>query len=247
MSPSTPFKQDPHKLLVIPGPIEVADDVLLANAHPAMSHVSPSFAPVFGDCIRMLRSVLYTTPENGQPILVAGSGTLGWDAVAANLIEKGDKALVLNSGYFGEAFADCLTAYGADVHQIVAPVGGSVPRDQIVAALKEHKYKLLTFTHVDTSTGVLSDAKMIGEVVKEVSPETLVVLDGVCSVASEEIRFDDWGIDVVVGATQKGLGVPPGLSVVCASKKAIKVSSPCLSLCVYVKGGGGRESIDCHR
>ena len=72
--------------------------------------------------------------------------------------------------------------------------------------------------------GVLSDAKMIGEVVKRVSPETLVILDGVCSVASEEIRMDDWGIDVVLSATQKGLGTPPGLSVVCASQRALKVS-----------------------
>lgn len=218
---SSQWKQDDHKLLVIPGPIEVADDVLLANAHPSMSHVSPAFAPVFGNCIKLLRKVLYT--ESGQPFLVAGSGTLGWDAVAANLIEKDEKALVLNTGYFGEAFADCLSLYGADVTQLGAPLGGAPTKEQITEALKKDKYKVLTFTHVDTSTGVLSNAKMIAETVKEVSPETLVVLDGVCAVASEEIRFDDWGIDVVISATQKGLGVPPGLSVVVASQKALKV------------------------
>lgn len=70
---------------------------------------------------------------------------------------------------------------------------------------------------------MLSPAKLIAETVKSVSPSTLVVLDGVCSVGSEEIRFEDWNIDVVVGATQKGLGVPPGLSVVMASQAAIKV------------------------
>lgn len=218
---SSSWTQDPHKLLVIPGPIEVADDVLLANAHPAMSHVSPSFAPVFGNCIRMLRDVLLT--KQGQPFLVAGSGTLGWDAVAANLVEHGEKALVCNSGYFGDAFADCLVTYGADVTQVKAPVGGAVTKEQVVEALKAQKYKVITFTHVDTSTGVLTDPRIISEAVREVSPETLVILDGVCSVASEEIRFDDWGIDVVISATQKGLGVPPGLSVVCASQKALKV------------------------
>lgn len=217
------WTQDQHKLLVIPGPIEVTDDVLLANAHPSMSHVSPSFAPVFGDCIRMLREVLYT--KDGQPVLVAGSGTLGWDAVGANLIEPGEKALVLNSGYFGDSFAECLAVYGAEVTQIKAPVGGAPTREQIEAALKKEKYKVLTFTHVDTSTGVLSNAKMIGEVVKAVSPDTLVILDGVCAVASEEIRFDDWGIDVVISAPQKGLGAPPGLSILCASQKALKVFS----------------------
>ncbi|KAJ9092558.1 hypothetical protein QFC21_006789 [Naganishia friedmannii] len=212
---SQSWKQDPHKLLVIPGPIEVADDVLLANAHPSMSHVSPAFAPVFGNCIKLLRQVLYT--KDGQPFLVAGSGTLGWDAVGANLIEKGDKASLTSISRIS------LEVYGADVTQLTAPVGGSPTKEQITEALKKNKYKVLTFTHVDTSTGVLSDPKMIAETVKEVSPDTLVVLDGVCSVASEEIRFDDWGIDVVISATQKGLGVPPGLSVLCASQKAIKV------------------------
>jgi alanine-glyoxylate transaminase/serine-glyoxylate transaminase/serine-pyruvate transaminase len=86
---------------------------------------------------------------------------------------------------------------------------------------------------------VLSDAKMIGEVVKRVSPDTLVVLDGVCSVASEEIRMDDWGIDVVLSATQKGLGTPPGLSVVCASQRALKVSHDILQNRVVSPGLSG--------
>ncbi|KAG8692041.1 hypothetical protein FRC11_007007 [Ceratobasidium sp. 423] len=215
------FKQEPHKLLVIPGPIEISDEVLYANAHPSMSHVSADFIPVFGDCIRMLRQVLYT--KDGQPFLVAGSGTLGWDMVASNLVEAGEDALVLHSGYFGDSFSDCLETYGAKVKQVKADIGAAVTEVDLENALKEKKYKVVTFTHVDTSTGVLSDAKMIGQVVKRVSPNTLVVLDGVCSVASEEIRMDDWGIDVVLSATQKGLGTPPGLSVLCASQRALNV------------------------
>jgi len=82
---------------------------------------------------------------------------------------------------------------------------------------------VVTVTHVDTSTGVLSNPQMVAEVVREVSPDTLVVLDGVCSVGSEEIRMDEWSLDVVMCASQKGLGVPPGLSLVCASEKAIRV------------------------
>ncbi|KAK4704289.1 hypothetical protein P7C70_g1928, partial [Phenoliferia sp. Uapishka_3] len=215
------FKQESHKLLVIPGPVECSDEVLYANAHPSMSHVSPAFAPVFGYCLRALRKVLYT--ETAQPFIIAGSGTLGWDLVAANLIESGEKALVLNSGYFGDAFADCFEAYGIKSDQLGAPVGGRPALADVEAALKKEKYAVLTFTHVDTSTGVLSDAKGIAEVVKRVSPSTIVVLDGVCSVASEEIRMDDWGIDVVIGASQKGLSTPPGLSVTCLSQKALKV------------------------
>ncbi|ESK97722.1 alanine-glyoxylate transaminase [Moniliophthora roreri MCA 2997] len=220
MSSAAQFKQSPHKLLVIPGPIEVSDDVLFANAHPSMSHISPDFIPVFGDCIRMTRKVLFTT--SGQPFLIAGSGTLGWDQVASNLVEPGENVLVLHSGYFGDSFADCLTTYGANVDQIKAEVGAAVAIPEIEKALKAKKYKAVTFTHVDTSTGVLSNARAVASIVRQISPETLVVLDGVCSVASEEIRMDDWDIDIVLTASQKGLGVPPGLSVLVASQRAMK-------------------------
>ena len=79
-------------------------------------------------------------------------------------------------------------------------------------------------THtLNLSTGVLSDIKTIAQTVKSISPETLVVVDGVCSVGSEEIRFDSWGLDIIISGSQKGLGVPPGLSVVVASQQAINV------------------------
>ncbi|WVR06798.1 hypothetical protein IAU60_003834 [Kwoniella sp. DSM 27419] len=215
------FKQAEHKLLVIPGPIEFSDPVLLANATPGTAHTSPAFIPVFGDALRLLRDVLLSKPESGsQPILIAGSGTMGWDAVGANLVERDDEVVVLNTGYFGDSFAECLEIYGAKVNQVKAEVGGVPTDDAIVSALAS-KPKILTITHVDTSTGVLSPAEHICKLVKQHSPETLIVLDAVCSVASEEIKFDDWGLDVVISATQKGLGVPPGLSVVLASKRAV--------------------------
>lgn len=157
-----------------------------------------------------------------QPVITAGSGTLGWDHVAANILQPGDESLVLNSGYFGDSFAECIETYGGKVTQIKAPIGSKPSLEEVEKALTSKKYKVLTFTHVDTSTGVLSDAKGLGELVKRVSPETILVLDGVCSVASEEIRMEEWGIDVVLTASQKGLGCPPGLMLVAASKKAIE-------------------------
>ncbi|SJL03718.1 probable AGX1-alanine-glyoxylate transaminase [Armillaria ostoyae] len=200
------FKQAPHKLLVIPGPIEVSDEVLYANAHPSMSHVSPEFVPVFGDCIRMTRFECFLPlPE-----------------VAANLIEPGEDVLVLHSGYFGDSFADCIEAYGGKATQVKAEIGAAVSQSEIEKALKAKNYKVVTFTHVDTSTGVLSDAKAIVETVRRVSPDALVVMDAVCSVASEEILMDEWDLDVVLTASQKGLGTPPGLSILIASKRAIQ-------------------------
>jgi alanine-glyoxylate transaminase/serine-glyoxylate transaminase/serine-pyruvate transaminase len=108
------------------------------------------------------------------------------------------------------------------VDQIKAPIGSKPSLEEVEAKLKSKKYKVLTFTHVDTSTAVLSDAKALGALVKRVSPETILVLDGVCSVASEEIRMEEWSIDVVLTASQKGLGCPPGLMILAASPKAVK-------------------------
>ncbi|KAJ6624974.1 pyridoxal phosphate-dependent transferase [Mycena sp. CBHHK59/15] len=211
-------------LCSIPGPIEVSDEVLYANAHPSMSHVSPDFIPVFGDCIRMTREVVFS--KEGQPFLISGSGTLGWDqACRRQSCATGENALVLHSGYFGDSFTECLEAYGAKVDQLKAEIGTAVNQEAIASALKLKKYRLLTFTHVDTSTAVLSDAKAIAETVQRVSPDTLIILDGVCSVASEELRMDAWGIDVVLTASQKGLGVPPGLSILVFESRTAPVAS----------------------
>ncbi|KAH8927633.1 PLP-dependent transferase [Atractiella rhizophila] len=220
------FVQKPHNLLLIPGPIEVSDPVLYANAHPSVSHMSLDFGKVFGDCIRMTRQLLYS--QTAQPFLVAGSGTLGWDMVASNLLSDGDEVLLLNTGFFGDCFADCLSVYTSPerVHQLPAPKVGHRPSmAALEEKLKERKYKMVCFTHVDTSTAVLSSPKEIGETVKRVSPDTLVVLDGVCSVASEEIRMDDWNIDVVLTASQKAISIPPGLAIVVVSQRALDIAN----------------------
>lgn len=143
--------------------------------------------------------------------------------MAVNLVEPGENALVLSTGYFGDGFADCLRAYGANVTKLDAPVGGRPQLPDIEKALKEKKYKVLTVTHVDTSTGVLSELKSLAATVKRVSPETLVIVDGVCSVACEELAFDEWGLDGVVTAGQKAIGCPAGLSISMFSGRAIEV------------------------
>lgn len=138
---------------------------------PPYDPVSPfSNAPRISGLIEVIREVLYT--KNAQPFLISGSGTLGWDQVAANLVEPGENALVLHSGYFGDSFQDwyvwyqyagyisrtdtrraSLETYGAKVDQIKAEIGAAVSQEEIEKALRAKKYKVLTFTHVDTSTG----------------------------------------------------------------------------------------------
>jgi alanine-glyoxylate transaminase/serine-glyoxylate transaminase/serine-pyruvate transaminase len=185
------------------------------------SHVGMPFVTVFGDTLAQLRTLFQTAVPDSQPFVISGSGTLGWDQIASNLTEPGDEVLVLHTGYFADSFADCLEAYGAKPTQLKAPIGGRPALEEIEKALREKQYKMITITHVDTSTGVLSDVKATSELVHRVSPETLVIVDGVCSVGSEEIRFDDWGLDVVMTASQKGIGCPAGLSILMASGRAM--------------------------
>jgi alanine-glyoxylate transaminase / serine-glyoxylate transaminase / serine-pyruvate transaminase len=106
---------------------------------------------------------------------------------------------------------------------VKAPIGGRPSLSEVEEALKEKDYKVITITHVDTSTGVLSDIKGVAKLVKRVSPNTLIIVDGVCSVGCEEIDFSNWGIDVILTASQKALGVPPGLSLLLVSSRAMKV------------------------
>lgn len=213
-----------HKLCMIPGPIELHPAVAAAASQPAMSHIDPQFVNTFGETLEMLRDIHLT--KTAQPFLLSGSGTLGWDSVAANLLQPQDPVLVLNTGLFGDRFGECLETYGATVTHLRSPIGGRPSLEEVREALTQAKnngtaYKLVTITHVDTSTGVLSDVKGLTQVIKSISPSTLVAVDGVCSVAAEEIRMDEWDVDVVLTASQKALGAPPGLSIVLVREAAM--------------------------
>jgi len=214
-----------HKQLMIPGPVEFHEDVLAAAGGLAQSHVDPEFIGQFGETIEMLRKVFVT--EKGQPFVVSGSGTLGWDMVAANLVEAGEAVLVLNTGYFGDRFGECLETYGAAVTHVRAPKVGDRPSlADIEAALDAAPaggYKLVTITHVDTSTGVLMDVQLIAELVARKAPNTLVIVDGVCSVGGEDLQVDAWKLGAVLTGSQKALGTPPGLSIVVVGEAAMKV------------------------
>ncbi|KAK4190151.1 alanine--glyoxylate aminotransferase 1 [Podospora australis] len=216
------MSQPPHATLLIPGPIEFDDAVLQSMSHFSESHVSPSFVATFGETLSMLRKLFQSTDSSAQPFVLSGSGTLGWDLVASNLVEAGEDVLVLGTGYFSDGFADCLRVYGANVTELKAPVGTKPTLAEVEKALSEKKYKAITVTHVDTSTGVLSELKDLSALVHKVSPDTLIIVDGVCSVACEEIDFDAWGLDGVVTASQKAIGCPAGLSISFFSGRAMK-------------------------
>lgn len=207
-----------RKLLMIPGPIEFEPEVMMAVGMPTTSHVAPDFIESFGHALEMMREV-WRAP-GGQPFILAGSGTLAMDMAGANLVEPGDRVLVLSTGYFGERYAALLKRYGAEVTVLAAETGDVVSLKAVEDELKRARYKLMTFTHVDTSTAVRVDPEPLGALGEKYG--VITVLDGVCSVAGEVIRQEEWKIDVVLTASQKAVGVPPGLALLVASGRAME-------------------------
>jgi alanine-glyoxylate transaminase / serine-glyoxylate transaminase / serine-pyruvate transaminase len=209
-----------RKLLMIPGPVEFTPEVMRAMGAPTTSHVAPNFAEAFGQALERMRRVFLC--PSGQPFILAGSGTLAMDSAAANLVETGDRALVVNTGYFSDRFASILERYGAQVTQVTAPQVGDAPAlESIEAALAAGSYKLVTITHVDTSTAVgFSEIAGLAAMARRVG--ALLLLDGVCSVAGEELRMDEWGVDLALTASQKAIGVPPGLALLVAGPRAME-------------------------
>ncbi len=206
-----------RKLLMIPGPIDFDSDVLQAMARPTPSHMAPDFVEEFGQVLERMREV-WLAPY-GQPFLIAGSGTLGMDLAVANLVEPGDRALLINTGYFSDRMGAILERYGCQVDQIAASVGERPASEEVQDALGKKSYKVMAFTHVDTSTGVRGDAKVWTQLAREAG--ALTILDGVCSIGGEELRQEDWGVDVALTASQKAIGVPPGLALLVASSRAM--------------------------
>ncbi len=207
-----------HKLLMIPGPIEFDPAVLAALGAPTTSHMDADFIEAFGESLEMMRQVFLA--PHGQPFILAGSGTLAMDAVAANMVEAGDNVLLINTGFFSERFGEILRRYGADLYQLQSPIGGRPSLEEIETALRKRETKLLVITQVDTSTGVLTDVRSVAELAHHYG--ALIVVDGVCSVGAEELRMEEWGIDVALTASQKAIGVPPGLALWVVSPQAIE-------------------------
>lgn len=127
-------------LLMIPGPIEFEPAVLSAMGAPTHSHAAPEFISIFSSALKRMREV-WRSPQ-GQPFIIAGSGTLAMEIPAANLVEAGDNVLVISTGYFGARYRDLLERFGADVTVLEAEIGGTVSTAQIEAALKKKSYKL---------------------------------------------------------------------------------------------------------
>jgi alanine-glyoxylate transaminase/serine-glyoxylate transaminase/serine-pyruvate transaminase len=205
---------------MIPGPTMCDSEVLRSLSKPTLSHVSSKFIEIFSETLKGLKKVFLT--EKGEMFIVAGSGTLAMEMAIVNTCETGDNVLILSNGYFGERFKEICERYQLNVDYIeVKQWGENIHPETVKEKLEKKDYKAVTLTHVDTSTSVSAPVKEIGEIVKDT--DAIFIVDGVCATAGEEERMDEWHIDVLFTASQKAIGVPPGLAIIAFSQKALEI------------------------
>jgi alanine-glyoxylate transaminase/serine-glyoxylate transaminase/serine-pyruvate transaminase len=172
----------------------------------------------FGASISKMRQV-WRAGEGSQPFILSGSGTLAMEMAVTNLLEPGQRALVVNSGYFSDRMATMLERRGVLVSQVRCPVGEAPSPSAVEEALDGVQCQALFATHVDTSTGVRVDAEAIARLARQRG--ILSIFDGVCATAAERFHMDEWGADVYLTASQKAIGLPAGLALLVASRDAM--------------------------
>ncbi|TFH04614.1 MAG: alanine--glyoxylate aminotransferase family protein [Spirochaetales bacterium] len=203
-------------LLMGPGPSSVLDSVYKALALPTIGHLDPRFVAIMDEVKEMLRTVFTTT--NTLTIPISGTGSAGMETCFVNLVEPGDKVLVLQNGVFGVRMAEVAGRLGADVDVVEFEWGTPVVVGEAVAAIRAKSYKLVAIVHAETSTGVLNP---VGELAAEVANSgALYLVDTVTSLGGVPVTVDAWGADAVYSGTQKCLSCPPGLSPVTFSARA---------------------------
>jgi len=204
-------------LVMIPGPTNVDPKVLRSMARPTLSHTSGAFATIFKETLADLGRIFKT---NGLVLPLAGTGTLGAEVAFSNVIEPGDKVLVISGGYFGDRLADIAANLGGKVDKFEVPWGATPKVDDVEKMLSLTKYKVMAAVHVDTSTGVANPAKELGALAR--AKDVLFLLDTVCSMGGMDVQVDEWGVNVCFTGSQKALAVPPGMTIVSFDTKAQK-------------------------
>ncbi len=204
-------------LTMIPGPTPVHPRILGALARPTVSHVAPEFVEAFRAAIADFRWLCQS--REGQPFIVAGGGTLALEMGLVNVVEPGERILVISQGYFGDRYAELAGAFGIQSDVVRSEWGQAVAPEEVAARLAAGEYAAVTITHVDTSTGTAAPAASYCELFR--GRKELVILDGVCATGGIDEPCDTWGIDVLVTAPQKAIGAPPGLALCLFSPRAM--------------------------
>jgi predicted phosphoserine aminotransferase len=203
--------------MFVPGPVDVAPEVLKEQTKPMLPHRSKDFEAVFQRAGDKLRQVFYT---QHRVFIMTNSGSGAQEASVRNLANE--RVLSCINGSFSKRWYDVAIANGKQADKIDVPWGQAVLSGMVEAALKQQKYDLITVVHNETSTGVMNPVKEIAEVVHRVSPDTLVAVDAVSSLSGAKIEMDAWGLDVLFTSSQKCLALPPGLALCAVNDKALE-------------------------
>lgn len=212
--------QPPARILMGPGPSDVAPTVLKAMSLPLLGHLDPVFVRMMDEIKGMLREVFLTRNEMTFP--VSGTGSAGMEFCFVNLVEPGDEVVVAINGVFGNRMADVAERCGAKVTKVEAPWGRIIEPAQVAQALQGKKPKIVALVHAETSTGVLNPVEEISKLARDAG--ALFLLDTVTSLGGCPVRVDDWQVDAIYSGTQKCLGCPPGLAPVSLSPRAMEAA-----------------------
>ncbi len=203
--------------VAIPGPTPVTRSIQDEMGREIQAFGDPRFVKDYADVIEELGRLVNCS---GETFALAGTGTIAMEMAIANTAKRGDNALIISHGFFGDRFIGICTRKGINTDVMSAPWGQIVPIEEIDKKLSEKQYAIIIVSHVDTSTGVLAPIKDIGEMLKK-HQETLFIVDGVAATGGEHTDFDAMGIDVLFTASQKAFGVCPGMFMLFASQRAL--------------------------
>jgi len=207
-----------HPRLVIPGPVEIREEILQAQTEWMVGHRSAAFSDLFARLQVKLRQAFLT---QYRVFVVGASGTGLWEGASRSCIRDGRKVLHLTGGAFSERWATVSELNGKSVDVIQVEWGQAHTPEMVEDALKRQSYDAVCLVHNETSTGVLNPIREIAEVVNRYD-DTLIMVDTVSGILGAEVRADDWGIDVLLTSSQKAFALPPGLAFASVSDRAIE-------------------------
>ncbi len=210
--------------LQIPGPTNVPDRILHAMAKPTMDHRGPEFGRMARDILEGLKPIFKCA---GPVIVYPSSGTGAWEAALSNTLQPGDKVLMFETGHFATLWHEMATRLGLDAQFVPGDWRHGVDPEVVEMTLAEdraHAIKAVCCVHNETSTGVTSRIGEVRKAMDRAKHPALLFVDTISSLASLDYRHDEWGVDVTVAGSQKGLMLPPGLGFNALSEKAIKAA-----------------------
>jgi alanine-glyoxylate transaminase / serine-glyoxylate transaminase / serine-pyruvate transaminase len=209
-----------RQLLAIPGPTNIPDEVLQAMHRPAVDIYAEPLIALTDSLLQDLAKLFVTA---GRSYIYIANGHGAWEAALTNVLSKGDKVLVLESGMFALSWGDAAKRLGVEVEVLAGDWRHALQPEQVEARLRQDTgstIKAVLAVQIDTSTGVLTDIKAVGEAIKRVGHHALFMVDTVASLACMPFAMDAWGVDVAMAGSQKGLMTPPGLGFVAAGERA---------------------------